>query len=181
MMHDVVWDIESLSTKANAVVLSIGAVKVNNYANAIVGDSFYAVLPLHDQLQYGRQIDLDTVKWWMNQSAQARTLFDSKPTYPSVELTLGALQLWMNDEVGKVWGNGADFDNLIIGTLYDDYHIKRPWTFRQNMCFRTLRALYTDIKHSNSGVAHNALDDAISQAEWLIKIRKAMQDDQRLL
>src|SRR5690606_5722085 len=70
-----------------------------------------------------------------------------------------------------MWGNGADFDNIILGSLFEDYGYTKPWaTYSNNRCFRTMNNLVknrTFVDPGRHGVHHNALDDAITQAKQL--------------
>jgi exodeoxyribonuclease VIII len=70
-----------------------------------------------------------------------------------------------------LWGNGAAFDNVILRNSYVRCSIEAPWQFWQDRCFRTV-ASSSPMKRVAEGVAHNALDDAITQAKHLIKICK---------
>mgnify|MGYP003611684532 FL=1 len=48
--------------------------------------------------------------------------------------------------------------------MFEYSGLKNPVPFWLQRDFRTLKALNPTIKHTFSGVAHNALDDAINQA-----------------
>ena len=74
-----------------------------------------------------------------------------------------------------VWGNGVDFDNVILFNALSRASISWPWSFRNNRCYRTINALYgSDINIFTQRVAHRALDDAIYQAKRLMEISKYM-------
>ena len=68
-----------------------------------------------------------------------------------------------------VWGNGASFDNVLLATAYKRLGMETPWPFWKDRCFRTMKNV-CKVDHSFEGTAHNALDDARSQAQHLIKI-----------
>ena len=126
----------------------------------------------------GLLIDVDTVKWWMKQSDEARSEFQKE----SVELNyaLANFGMWCDNEDAKardncncanieLWGNGANFDNSLLKAAYDKVGLEAPWEFWNDRCYRTLKAMYPHIKiPARVGTHHNALDDAISQVNHLI-------------
>ena len=79
----------------------------------------------------------------------------------------------MNDTA--VWGNGATFDNVIIRSAFKAVGLPVPWSFRNDKCYRTVANLLPKERQpalERSGTAHNALDDAITQAVHLQKVYK---------
>ena len=70
-MHDVMMDIEALSTQLGAVVLTIGAVIFDPESDRI-GQTFAIRLPAQEQIDRGALVDVDTIQWWMDQSLEAR-------------------------------------------------------------------------------------------------------------
>lgn len=167
-MNDVMLDLEATGTGPNAVIVSIGACFFDKEE---VGHGIYLVLERADQEAKGREVSIDTLDWWSRQSAEARSVFDAPQT--PVEHALSAFSQFIElyaDDPKKVcmWGNGSDFDNVILGTLYQTYDMKRPWSYSNNRCFRTLKniALAFDSHDlpEREGTHHNALDDAVFQA-----------------
>ena len=65
---NLMFDIETLGTKRNSAVLSIGAVLFNQQA---IISQFYVNIDLASNVQNARTIDSDTFYWWMAQSAAA--------------------------------------------------------------------------------------------------------------
>jgi exodeoxyribonuclease VIII len=81
----------------------------------------------------------------------------------------------------EMWGNGADFDNVILGASYGAIGQRPPWKYSNNRCFRTLKNLIpVDAanelweKHAK-GTHHNALDDAVRQAHIAVDIFKMLR------
>ena len=176
-VDNIMLDLETLDTATTAVVVSIGAVAFNPRSKEL-GPTLYLELTndLVAQQKRGCTISSDTVVWWMRQGAQARALFDEgDPAISSKVSTREALELFskfITDNGGhkaKVWGNGADFDNIILGNLYKAFGMPVPWSYSRNRCFRTMKALGSS-KYTRYGVHHNALDDAITQAKHLQEI-----------
>jgi exodeoxyribonuclease VIII len=70
-----------------------------------------------------------------------------------------------------LWGNGAVFDNTILGNAYFITGRKPPWNPWDDRCYRTVKALFKWIPaDERQGTYHNALDDAMHQTKHLIKI-----------
>lgn len=174
-MKQIMLDLETLDTSPSALVVSIGAVAFDPM-NPVLGDEFY--LELSDlriqQVVGNRTISADTVSWWMQQDAMAKQVFaPCAPDHPVRARTVDALEkfaLFIGDNGGSealIWGNGADFDNIILGSLYESFGFKKPWSYSRNRCFRTLKSLAPFVKVAREGTHHNALDDAITQVRHL--------------
>lgn len=162
LAEDVMLDLETLATTPNAVIISVGAVY---FSKEKLGGTFYAVLDPEDQQANGRVISPDTMAWWAKQSPEARKVFDEEPT-PTAKALADFADFLGNRNV-KVWGNGADFDCVLLGSLYEAFGMRKPWSFTNNRCFRTLKNISqprTNLPPRRS-THHNALDDAIYQAE----------------
>jgi hypothetical protein len=177
----IMLDLETMSTFSNAVVVSIGACEFDPRGNGI-GNTFYCNVGLwNDQVAHGRHMHGDTIAWWLGADASspgqpARDQLFTEMVSPTYALNKFA-ELFEDGPVDEVWGNGSDFDNIILGSLYTDYGIKRPWSYSTNRCFRTMKNLRlpnTFVKPVASGTHHNALDDAINQAWYLQAIYKAL-------
>jgi hypothetical protein len=173
MSHHVMWDIESLDTRPSAIVLSVGAVCFDPNSDEL-GPSFHAILDLKTQAARGRTLSIDTIDWWNQQSIEARQVFAPAERIPVVD-ALHSLSFLLQ-EAEAVWGNGADFDNVIIGSLYESFDMRRAWSYGRNRCFRTVKSMAlpkTYVAPVRAGVHHNALDDARYQAQVLQAIVRA--------
>lgn len=166
MMH-VMVDLETMGTRPNAPIIAIGAVAFD--ANA-VHDEFYVNIDLESAVNDGfAVVDPKTVLWWVEQGGEARSsLRDNKK---KVLTALYEFRDWLKpDEPEGMWGNGASFDNVILSETYRRLNLAQPWPFWTDRCYRTMKNMYPQIKMDRSGVHHNALDDAKSQALHLITI-----------
>ena len=164
---NVMLDLETLGNNSNSVIVSIGAVM---FDSTVVDENgyFYANVDPESCVQAGLKMDASTVMWWMQQSDQARSAFNvgSSP----LAAALIDFSNWIPPG-STVWGNGATFDNVILSNAYLATGIPKPWKYNGDRCYRTLKALYQNIKaDARSGVYHNALDDAIHQAKHASKI-----------
>lgn len=165
MPKRVMLDLETLGVNSHAPVVSIGAVMFD--ADGVnEGSKFYAVLDVGQQIRdHGREVDGDTVRWWTQQSEAARSVFKEPrhDTDSMLDEFAGYLRLADRDTV-EVWGNGSDFDNVILANLFDAVGHPRAWRFTNNRCYRTMRSLVPAIVPAREGTHHNALDDAVYQA-----------------
>jgi len=180
MSTDVMVDLETLDTRPSAVILSIGACLVN-WRTGEPSNPFYAVVDLASSREAGLTESPDTLAWWNRQSPEARRVF----TDPSVSLD-EALSLFahylrgFNSKDVKIWGNGSDFDNVILANAYDALSYDAPWRFYNNRCFRTVKNVMSfQLKEPpRAGTYHNALDDALHQARVLLQLRNFFNSSQ---
>lgn len=175
---DISIDLETVGSKFNAGILSIGAVAFNRHTGAI-GPEFYASVKLVDTLCYGK-VDAGTLQWWLKQGAAAAKVFNDPKAMSLYEALRG-----LNDFIrarpanAPLWGNGSSFDITILehgfyalgveGFVPEWAHVDKP-TFWKIRDLRTLVDLAGLDKASLAfnGVAHNALDDARHQAKIAI-------------
>lgn len=163
-------DLETYDTIESSVVLSIGVVPFDQ--DSISHERFHAVMAfdINSQVAAGRTTSEETVKWWSEQSPEAREIF--KMGHTNAMRTVNALED-LPKFLGaspRVWGNGSDFDNAILRSLYTSFELKCPWHYTGNRCFRTLKALAKVDIPKRDGVKHNALEDALFQAHWAMVI-----------
>jgi len=165
-MKDIMVDLETLGTGANSAIISIGACYFDEYG---IGKTFYMPIDPRDSVQQGLEIDVDTVIWWMQQSDQARNVFVNTDRAFSLETALREFSEFCQNDA-RVWGNGAAFDNVILGNAYKALNKEQPWKFWNDRCYRTMKATYKDVTYTRSGTHHNAVEDAITQASHMISI-----------
>lgn len=173
-------DIETLSVHPDATVLSIGAVAFD----PVIGLAPVQFESTLDRAQQkGRRIDHSTVAWWIQQAEEnpgAATVFHERRLEP-VEHGLNRLteyyKHWCNEDSG-VWANGADFDLVVLRSLYWDFGLTTPWSYKQHRCYRTLRSFAReanlDITILPNMQMHNALSDADYQARYAIEAMKQL-------
>jgi hypothetical protein len=167
-MIQVMIDLETMSTKPNAAICSIGAVKFNLEALRIE-ETFYQTVDARSCKAAGLHFCPETITWW---SKQPRYVLDElrRDTLPLKD-ALTAFSKWYGHVKLPVWGNGADFDNVVIEQAYDAVDLGRPWNYKLNRCYRTITALFPNFPESErKGTYHNALDDATHQTLHLMEI-----------
>jgi len=165
-MNDIMLDLETMGTSFNAPIVAIGAVRFDPKSEEI-GETFYQLIDLKSCVDKGLLLDVDTVLWWMRQGDNARGQI-CNPSLERVPLEIALVNfgIWLKPD-DKVWGNGVDFDNVILSTAYRRCNLEQPWKFWNNRCYRTIKNMQPDIELVREGTHHNCLDDAISQAKHL--------------
>lgn len=185
--NHVMVDLEGMSTHNNAAIVSIGAVAFEPSTGEI-GPTFYQVVDLPSCQSAGLHIDADTVIWWMKQSSEARSAIVADGV--NLRRALHDLNYFAEDSLTEnvqVWGNGVDYDNVILRNAYIAVDLEPFWKHWNNRCVRTIVELgrNTGIDPKTTlpfvGVLHNSLDDAIHQAKYVSIIHqhliKPVNDD----
>ena len=180
---DLMIDIETLGVKTKAPVISIGACFFDKTG---IKQKFYAVLDMPQQIDSGlREVDASTIKWWMGQEGAAQKIFRDDVGVMIDESTCGFVHTVYFNETknllskftdfcslyknAKPWGNGPNFDITILESLLQDYDTVIPWNFRNIRDLRTFKEyVYDGSDTVREGTQHNALDDAVHQAQVVI-------------
>lgn len=168
-------DMETMSTRADAVIISIGAVKFDPNSDKMDNEGFYASISISSNLDAGRHISEDTMQWWMKQSDGARAVF-SEPKIPLSE-ALDSFKEWVGVGKYEIWSNGADFDIPMLGHAFSTHGVAPPWEFFRSRCFRTMKSLpFAKLAPVVANpLKHNALQDAITQAKQLQEYYKVLR------
>lgn len=174
---DLMVDTETMSTQPDAALLSIGAVFFDLRSETL-GPTFCRTIHLGSSAAAGGRIDASTVLWWLRQGDEARkaVAYNGEP----IEVVLRDFALWVQEtcrvEDCRPWGNSAAFDLTIIRTAYERLGLKAPWLWWNERDFRTVNNMHPNVEYAleeKGEGAHNALTDAIFQAEHLFKIKRA--------
>jgi len=178
-MQNCELDLETLGLTPGCVVLSIGAVMFDESG---LGSEFSATLSVQQQLERGLDIDPETSAWWSKQKPEARRVVDEAyASKASVRNQLMAFCDWWDaNHAMFFWGNGANFDEVILEALLKSFGVPKPWKFWNSRCHRTLVSLLPGNKPKLEGTAHNALDDAKHQARHASAILRYLRDTQGL-
>lgn len=164
-MINVMIDLETFSTRSNAAIVSIGAVK---FEGDKILDKFYCTIDAATCKAAGLHIDKETLAWWAKQSKEARDALLVNPL--PLDQALNKFTAWYGTKSLPTWGNGAGFDNVILENAYFAIGQKRPWLPWDDRCYRTMKNLVDIPIEKREGTYHNALDDALTQTLHLIKI-----------
>lgn len=168
-MRAIMIDLETMGTRPYSAITAIGAV-VFDLHDMQLKKEFYSVVNLQSCLESQMTVDGGTVEWWMKQSDEARLVISGGGI--SLRDALEEFQHIFHLEPSlEVWGNGADFDNVLLACAYERAGMKVPWKFYNNRCYRTVKSFVPQIRIDRAGgTHHNALDDARAQALHLMRI-----------
>jgi hypothetical protein len=178
-VNNIMLDLETLGTTPGSVVLSIGAVAFDGDVGGGIGDTFYNTISVKSSLKAGLTIDASTLLWWSKQDRAAYQEALNKDAHPLADV-LEEFGEWLayvaegEYRERKLWGNGADFDLTLLLACYRAVDLEAPWKFYNHRCYRTLKALYPEVRAERSN-NHHALDDARNQAEHAVAILRAMR------
>lgn len=167
------------SNAATTSFLTIAAVPFDPMsANILPADHFYYRCSLDSLKESGFSVSQDTLDWWGKQSneAFAEAFGGTKPImhmFSAFHTYISILKESFGDVI--VWGNGANFDNVICEHSFKKLGMSVPWSYKNNRCFRTLKELFPEIPIVYEGVKHNAVDDARNQALHAIKCLRALE------
>lgn len=164
--NNVMLDLETMGTGSMAAIVAVGAVRFDHDS---ILSRFYAVVDLQSSMALGLNLDASTVMWWLNQSKEAREELLKEPVH--INQVLGRFSAWVGEDP-VVWGNGVTFDNVILSNAYELASIRRPWSYKNDRCYRTLKAGYPEVPYVDEGIYHKAVDDAENQALTLINCLK---------
>lgn len=176
-MNHVMCDLETLDTKPTSIILSIGACVMHPDTGEI-GDTFYRSIQVDTCRGAGLTESESTKEWWEKQSEEAKVVLNCPNAVPLL-MALSDFSTFLRLQQGgptktRLWGNGSDFDNVILRNAYEALGYEAPWRFYNNRCYRTVKAImgHQLVESPREGTYHNALDDALHQARQLLRIRE---------
>lgn len=171
-------DLETLSTLPDAAVVSMGVAIFND--DKILDSAGWAL----DPKSVHGHIDPKTVMWWMQQCEAARE-FSFTGKYQSATAGYELKTLLAKYDVQEVWSKDPHFDHVILARWWDrvakeeKYNLGEfPYHYRAPRSYRTLEAEAIRMGHDPmqwaqwNYVAHNPVDDAVTQARAVIKMRQ---------
>ncbi|HDX3837795.1 TPA: 3'-5' exoribonuclease [Escherichia coli] len=174
LWHHLMIDLETMGKNPDAPIASIGAV----FFDPQTGEQGPEFSKIIDMGTCGGTVDISTIEWWLQRSGEARAaiLADRIP----LDDALLQLREFIDENSGEffvqVWGNGANFDNVILRRSYERQEIPCPWRYTNDRDVRTMVALglVMDFDARSvitfEGERHNALHDARYQAKYVSAI-----------
>ena len=177
-------DLETLDNKPGALILAIGACEVLPPDKMDTAKTFYRKCNFKQAELF--TISPETVRWWMQFPDKFLEITSNGDTYAEYrENPITAIQMfsvWIQRVVANrwniplsdsdilVWGDGSDFDIIILEEAMRRLNIDIPWTYRSHRCYRTMRGVL-NIGEKKDYISpedlHNAEKDAIGQAKHL--------------
>lgn len=172
MATNMMIDLETLDTRPSAVVFQVGIlvfkdiVPENFRTNLILEEKIYH-LDLLDQIMAGRTVDLETVRWWQTQKADAWYRSANEIT-STRDLFQDITYFYSKHGVEHLWANSPSFDTVIMRSLRESLGISWEFpSFRDDMDLRTLKRIFRMRGREMEGVkkptTHNALKDCHDQ------------------
>lgn len=159
-------DIETLG-RDNGHILQIAAVLVENRK---IKSKFFLNINWKSHEKYNFKLNLDTINWWFKQSDKARKSVSEQKNACDIKDALEALILFLNVNKNYPIFQHSSFDCPIIRqacnlTRVDINQIK----YSRWKDLRTVDLFLPNVELERKGIYHNALDDSLYQAEYLIK------------
>ena len=172
MAIDIMIDMETLGTKTDCAILTIGACRFDPRGDGIT-DQLSLKLDITEQTEvYKRTVDESTMDWWAKQSPDAINEAFSDDNRLSFRDAMDQLFKFCWNR-NAVWSNGAIFDIMIAESAFRQLDMRIPWPF---WSVRDTRTLYdvAQVKLSDDGksTSHKAVEDAIRQAKLVQRAYK---------
>lgn len=189
-MNHAMIDLETLSTRSDAKIISIGVAIFND--REIVDTAGWAI-DLGDDI--GGHFDWKTLRWWMDQDAFAREFsFSGKMSNVTAAFNLKTFLAQHNPK--EFWSKDPHFDHVILENWWrrvNEQGLHRtdarpaalhvgdfPIGYQAPRAYRTLIGEARDIgfdaeQDRSMYVAHNPIDDASQQARVVIAARNFLR------
>lgn len=151
---DLMVDIETVSTRPNAAILSIAAIPFNKDTGQYSNEQFYVEIG-EDLYPSDFHVDPKTIAWWDKQPIPRPTGNET----PDGPLRRFQSYLLIQRPI-YIWANSPSFDLVILKEAFRFYEIEWPHEFWNERDVRTLRALGNTPKFKPT---HNALQDCLLQ------------------
>jgi hypothetical protein len=168
-MKDMMLDVETLGTRATTAIIQIGACYFDRETGEI-GDVFKCnIAP--DLKRFSA--DWDTIKWWLNQSDQARLSVTGDAV--SIETAMRDLYDFLDRDGVCMWSH-ATFDAPIIENAFNVVGLKSPIRYSRMRDIRTLMDVAAHrSEKERAGVHHDALDDCLFQVSYCVEALKKLK------
>lgn len=176
-------DIETLSTRASAVVLSLGVclfddTKMQPFDELVKqGTEIFFCR----EAQANRHVSPSTLEWWSTQGDDARRVLEPQEVIKPRDFH-GFFEAFCEQQdvsynwlrkYGRWYSRGNAFDIAIMDDLFADHNVASPWKYFKVRCIRTwleCNGLEDNAKlvKPEGMIAHNALHDAAFDA-WMMQ------------
>ena len=180
-MSEIMIDLETLSVRPNAVILTIGAIKFNRndkwdfnktYIEQPNINTFYRRITIQSCINIGLRTDPETEQFWLDQDNDVKYEALHHPDRVNIEVALKDFTNWVGYSK-LIWGHGDDFDCPILSEAYKHCNMEVPWNFWNTRDTRTLfdiaKIYQKDLPNNNK---HHALHDCYRQ---IIGVQKCIK------
>lgn len=182
--ENIMIDTETLGPFCDSVILSIAIVPFNLMEvvslHELVSRGLYLKLNVQEQIDSGRFVCRETLRWWKNQSDSAKEILHPSKEDIILETALDKMDEYLagiqfNKKTGFVHCRGIQFDFPLIQHAYRQYgrtnempfsswNLQDTKTFIRTLtCDKYARYELDDKSALDGFVAHNALYDAAAE------------------
>ena len=158
-------DLETLGSNPSAPIIQVGMVF---FTREGINLKAQTTIDFEEALKYG-EADGSTIAWWLKQSKEAQDkLFTNINTMQEATTIIEKLVEAQN--ANFYWAH-ATFDFPVLQSWFRKQNKKYPLPYKRCLDLRTLEFLAgKPAWEERKGTHHNALDDAVYQAEHAIKL-----------
>ena len=135
-MADIMVDIETLATTPEAVVITIGAIRFDPFADdcesfegdKILMDTFYRRIDPASFTWPSAHIDDNTLAWWSKQAPEVQhEAFTDEDRHP-IQDVMKDFYRWCG-AYNNMWANGPAFDIVILEEVCKQLKRGAPWKY----------------------------------------------------
>lgn len=175
-MNHVMVDLETMGTRMDSVIVSLGAVAFDPDSGKL-GEQFLVTIDPQSCLDAGLVVEGGTLLWWLRQSEAVRDAIASAELLP-LEVALYDFSQWWEERLARyIWSHGACFDVPMLDMAYRKSGRSAPWKFWDARDTRTLFDITNTTVDRAKGTHHNALDDSINQAKAVIRAYRSLRSE----
>lgn len=167
-MIEMMIDGETLSTKQNAAIASLGYTIFNRTVGIMNKGGW--VVNVASSILAGGDVDPGTVEWWRCQTAQAKDAISNGGVRQSSVLE-DLTKVYKENKCERVWSHGLTFDVALLENTYAREGMAHPWSHKQPRDTRTAFEIAEEygFERSTGAPTHCAVQDAVDQTEDLIR------------
>lgn len=171
--RDLSLDLETLSLRHDAAIISIGCVEFDRYTGEF-GAEFYREVEFESAVKSGH-VSGETLRWWMERDERAKRVFLNAEKKFALAVALDEFTTWVRSRQqngGYIWANGPAEDISWMRSAYvaGCVGLQPPWHYSNVRDMRTIldAAMTVDpsfkVKWARDAT-HHALQDAKDQAK----------------
>src|SRR5210317_2183412 len=151
-------DLETLDTRPQCTVLSLGAVKFDPFSDTEPHSELYLKISVDDQDRLGRTVSDDTIAWWSKQDPKIMNEAFDQEGCITVDEALKRISKFVVG-VDTLWGQGYGFDYTIMEDMFRQAKTPIPWNF---WIIRDSRTLFACCKKDPRKLIQNDLHNALA-------------------